>query len=138
MPGPGTKLLLSQANLELRNLPAFVCICLPFSLWGLAQNAVASVFLGPRNPSYNFYCILIFYIVEKLYIFELMFLVFFPTVLRAVLKITASYHFAETLNTPLPSGLVLSLIIIESLNLTEMTFLKGRTWKYVHYYANQQ
>jgi hypothetical protein len=34
--------------------------------------------------------------VEKLYIFKLVFSVFFPTALKAVLKVTAFYLFAET------------------------------------------
>jgi hypothetical protein len=34
--------------------------------------------------------------VEKLYIFELMFSEFFPTALRATLKVTTFHHFAET------------------------------------------
>jgi hypothetical protein len=86
---------------------------------------------------YNSYCILIFSIVEELYIFELMFSAFFLTASRAVLKVTVFYNFAETLNTPLPPRFNLSLIIIESLTLAERTFLKGGTGKYGHYYTNK-
>jgi hypothetical protein len=35
------------------------------------------------------------------------------------------YCFAETLDTPSPPGLLLSLIIMESLTLVESMFLKG-------------
>lgn len=42
----------------------------------------------------------------------------------------------ETLATPPPSGLMLSLITVESLTSAERAFL-GRTWKYVHYYTNK-
>jgi hypothetical protein len=58
-------------------------------------------------------------------IFELMVSVFFPTALRAVLKVTAFYYFAETLHSPSPPRLMLSLIIIELLTLAERTFLEG-------------
>ena len=74
------------------------CLCICLSLYlsvKLAHSIVASVFLGPQSPSYNSYCILIFCIVEKLYIFKLIFLDFIPTALRAALKVTALYHFAE-------------------------------------------
>jgi hypothetical protein len=69
--------------------------------------------------------------VEKLYIFELMFSVFIPIALRAVLKIRAFYHFAETLVTPSPLRLVLSLMIMELLTSWELHFpitLAGRTF----------
>ena len=54
-----------------------------------------------------------------------MFSEIFLSVLRAVLKVTAFYHFAETLDTPSPPRLMLSLIIIELLTLAERTFLEG-------------
>jgi hypothetical protein len=47
---------------------------------------------------------------------------FFPTDSRAVLKVKALYHLAETLDTPLPPRLRPSLIIMESLTLAERTF----------------
>jgi hypothetical protein len=37
------------------------------------------------------------------------------------------YHFAETLATPLPPGLLQALIIVESLTLTGRIFLEGGT-----------
>jgi hypothetical protein len=54
-----------------------------------------------------------------------MFPEFFPTALRAVLKVTVLYHFAEEPETHPP--LVLLLIIMESLTLTERAFLEGGT-----------
>jgi hypothetical protein len=83
-----------------------------------------------------------FCIVEKLYILELMFSEFFPTDLRAVLKVTTFYHSAETLGASLSPGLILFLIIMESLILAERTFpnnlarenmSKKRNMNYVHY-----
>ena len=56
-----------------------------------------------------------------------MFSEFFPTALRAVLKVTALYHFAETLATTLTPEFVMSPIIMRSLNLAERVFLKGGT-----------
>jgi hypothetical protein len=47
-----------------------------------------------------------------------MFSVFFPTALRAVLKVRAFYHFAERDTNR-------ACIIMESLSLAEGTFLKG-------------
>jgi hypothetical protein len=63
-----------------------------------------------------------------------MFSGFFPTALRAVLKVTVFYHSSETQTT---SGFELSLISMESLTLAEMTFLEGGTCKYVHYYTSK-
>jgi hypothetical protein len=40
---------------------------------------------------------------------------FFPTALRAFLKVAEFYHFAETLDIPSPPRLMLSLILMESL-----------------------
>jgi hypothetical protein len=54
-----------------------------------------------------------------------MFSALFTIALRAVLKVTVFYHFAKTLDMVLPPGLLLSLIIIESLTLAEWTFLIG-------------
>ena len=67
-------------NLCLFQVSAFVifwqagseCSCLCLVLW---------------SSLYNSYCILIFCIVEKLYVLELMFSEFFPTALRTVLKV---------------------------------------------------
>jgi len=53
-----------------------------------------------------------------------MFSAFFPTALRAVLKVTEFYHFAET-DMPSPPRILLSQIIMEPLTLAERTFLKG-------------
>jgi hypothetical protein len=61
--------------------------------------------------------------VEKLYIFELMFSELFPTALRVVLKVMALANFAKTLDIPLPPELLPTLIISESLILSERTFL---------------
>ena len=47
---------------------------------------------------------------------------FFLTALMAVLKVTAFYRFTETLDTPSSLGLVLPLMIMESLTLVERTF----------------
>jgi hypothetical protein len=52
-----------------------------------------------------------------------MFSEFFPTALRAVLKVTVFIIFAKDIDTPSPPRLVLYLIIIESLTLLENTFL---------------
>ena len=53
-----------------------------------------------------------------------MFLEFFSTALRAVLKVPVRvYHFGKTLATPSPAGLVLSLIIMGSIASTERAFL---------------
>ena len=117
-------------NLCLFQVSAFVifwqagseCSCLCLVLW---------------SSLYNSYCILIFCIVEKLYVLELMFSEFFPTALRIVLKVPVFPIFAETLATPLPPGLLLSLVIIESLTLTERISLEGGIWKYVHHYRNK-
>jgi hypothetical protein len=43
-----------------------------------------------------------------------MFSEFFLTAIRAVLKFTVFCHFSETLDTPSPPRLMLSLIIMES------------------------
>jgi hypothetical protein len=51
-----------------------------------------------------------------------MFSEFFPTALKAALKVTSFYHFAETLDTASIPRFVLSLIIMEPLTLTEWTF----------------
>jgi hypothetical protein len=56
-----------------------------------------------------------------------MFSAFFLTAIRDVLKVTGFYHFAETLGTSLPPGLLPSLIIMESLTLAVNTFFRGRT-----------
>ena len=48
-----------------------------------------------------------------------MFLELFPTALRAVLKVTAFYHLAETLDTTSPPRPMLSLIVTETLTLAE-------------------
>lgn len=66
-----------------------------------------------------------------------MFLEFFPTALRAVLKVSVLTIFAKTIDTPSPPGLMLSLILMESLILTGRTFPKGGTWKYAYYYTNK-
>jgi hypothetical protein len=66
-----------------------------------------------------------FGIAEKLYIFGIhVFEVLFHS-LKSCLECPSIYHFVETLAIPLPPGLVLSLIIMESL--TGRTFLGGRT-----------
>ena len=51
-----------------------------------------------------------------------MFSVFFPTALRAVLKVRVFTIFAKDIDLPLSPGPMLSLIIIQSLNLVEKTF----------------
>ena len=51
---------------------------------------------------------------EKLYILELMFSEFFPTALKAVLKVTAFPILLRTLDTPLSPRLMLFFIIMES------------------------
>lgn len=83
----------------------------------------------PWSFSYNSYCIFMFWIVEKpyLYILELMFSECFPTALRTVLKVTALPFCWGTLDTFLLSGLVLFLIILESLALAGRMF--PGTWK---------
>lgn len=89
-------------------------ICLPLHLSDkLVLSAVASVVLGLWSPLCNSYCILIYCIVQKLNTFLYSISAFFPTVLRAVLKVTSFYHFAEK-DTPSPPGLRLSLILMES------------------------
>lgn len=114
---------MSQVDLELRNFPTFVSAFSFYLSDKLVHSIVASVPLDLRNILYNSYCILIFYIVEKSYIFNPMFSMFFATALRALLKATAFYHFAET--DTLSPGLTLSLIIKELLTLAERTFLEG-------------
>jgi hypothetical protein len=53
------------------------------------------------------------------------------------LRLFWRFHFAETLPTPLTPGLMMSLIILESLTVAEWTFLEKGAWKYVHYYTNK-
>jgi hypothetical protein len=58
-----------------------------------------------------------------------MFSEFFPTALKAVLKVISFTIFAKDIDTSSSPGLVLSLIIIESLALAERNFqiaLAGR------------
>jgi hypothetical protein len=51
--------------------------------------------------------------------------------------LTALTILPRNLDTPLPPGLVLLLIIMASLTLIGRLFPKGRTWKHVHYYMNK-
>lgn len=72
---------------------AFACSWI-FLRWLVVQAAFVPLDLW--SSLYSLFCILLFCLVLKLYIFKLMFSVFFPTALRAILKVTAFYHFAET------------------------------------------
>jgi hypothetical protein len=85
----------NMAN-EFRDLPAFVSTDNKLDGWNLTTKSPFPSYLGP-NTSYSSFCIVIFYIVEKLYILELVFLEFFPTALRAVLKVIAFTILLRTL-----------------------------------------
>lgn len=104
--------------LELRNLSAFV------SSDKLAHNEVVSVLLGLWSLSYNSFYILIFWIFEILHIFQLRTL---SHSLKGYPEDHSVLPFAETLAMPLPPGLLLSLIIMESLIFPERTFPQGGT-----------
>jgi hypothetical protein len=67
---PGPELVLSHADLELRNIPTFVSVCLFTFLtrWYTVQLSLVSI-----NLLYNLYCILTFCIVKKLYVLNLCF-----------------------------------------------------------------
>jgi hypothetical protein len=136
---PGPSLALFQADLELRNLLAFVsaylCFLFFFFFFGffvfcffdeLVYSAAVFILLGLQCSLYNLYCILIFCIVQKLYILELIFIVLSHS-LKGCPEGLSIYHFAETLATSSPPGLLLPLIIMEALTVAERTFLEGGT-----------
>jgi hypothetical protein len=54
-----------------------------------------------------------------------MFSEFFPTALRTVLKVAVFYHFAETVETPSPPRIMLSLIIMDIVPLTIINLGRG-------------
>lgn len=104
-------------------------ICLPFYLPSfisfsdkLAHSTADSVLLCLWSPSYNLYCIIIFCIVEKLYIFQLMFSEFFLTALGAILKVSLITIFIQP---HLPHSCC--LIIMELLTLVGRIFPEGGT-----------
>jgi hypothetical protein len=65
-----------------------------------------------------------------------MFLEFWPSALRAILKVSFTI-FAKDIDTPLFLDLSLSQIIVESLTLTGRIFPEWGAWKYVHYHTNK-
>ena len=67
---------------------ACLFITLPLHLSHLLAHRVTDLvpLESLRSPSYDSYCILIFGRVEKLFIFKIMYLEFFPIALKAVLK----------------------------------------------------
>lgn len=104
----------------------FQVYILPYYLSDKLICRAAFVSLDLWSSLYYWYFILIFCIIEKVYIFELKFSEFFPTALRVVLKVTCS---TEILDLPLSPGLVLSLIIMEFLTSAERIVLQRRNIK---------
>lgn len=85
-----------------------ICLCVFLTSWPL--------FLWIHEAPCNSYCIFIFCIVEKLYIFWThVFLELFPTTLRAILKVP-HWPFCGDMGTFLIPGLALSLILMEALS----------------------
>jgi len=114
-----SNLAVSQADLELKNVSTFV------SFWQVGSLMPLPFFpLDSWSHSYKSYYILIFCIVEKLYIFEFMFLEFFSIALMAILKVL-TFTILQRHSTPLTLILILFLILMGSLTLTGRTFLGG-------------
>jgi hypothetical protein len=72
-----------------------------------------------------------------IWIFELMFSEFFSTVLRAVLKVTATTILLRHTRHVLVSRIMLFLMIMESLDRENIPPKEEHGVKYVHYYANE-
>jgi hypothetical protein len=112
-------LAVSQGDLELRSLVAFVCTC--FCQAGSLMNLPLSLYICGNHS--NLYCILIFCIVEKLYIFLSYISRALSQRIKACPEGPSIYYFADALAKPSHPELLLFLILLESLILTGRPFL---------------